>query len=447
MVDAKQVFRELKLHGLTLHSDALKRLLSELTNQPTLVLEDVVFAIKNSIDRSKLKTSVVTQDALESALDTLLNVSSDNDYQCIQVFNAFEQPKLVYHPSTKSYEVSADPSRKLHASSTHRLSLYRERFAALERRVLRHKSFAKPVASTTRQYNFQDISRIESLLGVTGTKRVLGMLGQDERKRVYLEDMTSRIYLDVSEAKFTNGIFTSSCIVLVEGQVLDDVFHVETIGSPPPELREQSLHVLSGVDALGVEVSTQQLAQIKQLESEQELDCFVVLSDVHLDEPDVLKRLDALFSGYEPFTPTLFIFMGNFTSTRVGYGYGAESTTIRTLKQLFDDLATLILKYPALVEKSQFLFVPGPNDPGAPDVVPRHAVCRMGRIVSFGWGLIVALVAHRVHRRLYPTNSVCNHVQQPLPSSLLHQGFCHLSRRLAAQDEQGEFVSSFDGHW
>ncbi|KAF0707399.1 hypothetical protein AaE_013621, partial [Aphanomyces astaci] len=260
MVDARQVFRELKLHGLTLHSDALKRLLSELTNQPTLHLYDVVFAIKNSIDRSKLKSSVVSQDALESALDTLLNVSSDNDYQCIQVFNAFDQPKLIFHPSTKTYEVSADPTRKLHASSAHRLSLFRERFSALERRVLRHKSFSKPVAATSsssRVESFQEISRIESLLGVTGMKRVLGMLGQDERKRVYLEDMTSRIYLDISEAKYTNGIFTSTCIVLVEGQVLDDVFHVETIGSPPPELREHSVQILSGVDPLGVEISAQ----------------------------------------------------------------------------------------------------------------------------------------------------------------------------------------------
>ncbi|RHY23046.1 hypothetical protein DYB36_012083 [Aphanomyces astaci] len=169
---------------------------------------------------SAVKSSVVSQDALESALDTLLNVSSDNDYQCIQVFNAFDQPKLIFHPSTKTYEVSADPTRKLHASSAHRLSLFRERFSALERRVLRHKSFSKPVAATSsssRVESFQEvrttsdplplslthteqISRIESLLGITGMKRVLGMLGQDERKRVYLEDMTSRIYLDISEA-------------------------------------------------------------------------------------------------------------------------------------------------------------------------------------------------------------------------------------------------------
>lgn len=48
-------------------------------------------------------------------------------------------------------------------------------------------------------YDWQ-LSRIESLLGVTGVKRVIGMLGQDERKRIYLEDLTSRIYVDLTNA-------------------------------------------------------------------------------------------------------------------------------------------------------------------------------------------------------------------------------------------------------
>ncbi|KAF0695024.1 Aste57867_14124 [Aphanomyces stellatus] len=372
MIDAKRLFRVLKLHGLTLHSDALKFLLNELSTQPTLKIEDVVFAIKNSIDRSKLKTSVVSQDALESALNTLLSVSSDNDYQSIQVFSAFEQPQLKFHPSTKTYEVSVDPTRKLHAASKHRLNIFRERFSVVERRVRRHKTFSKPVTATIGSDDFVELCKIESLLGVTGTKSVLGMLGQDERKRVYLEDLTSRIFVNIEDAKFTNGIFGGNCIVLAEGQVIDDVFHVDTMGFPPPELRKDSLDVLSGIDSMGIEVSAQQLVQIEQLEESNKIDSFVILSDVHLDNPEVMNRLETLFSGYEPFCPTLFIFIGNFSSIPVGYGHGVESLSILDLKQNFDDLATLLLKYPQLVEHSQFVFVPGPNDPGAPDVLPRH---------------------------------------------------------------------------
>ena len=71
------------------------------------------------------------------------------------------------------------------------------------------------------------LSRIESLLGANGLRRVIGMLGQDERKRFYLEDFTSRIIVDLTNAVYTKGLFTVNCVVLVEGEVVDDVLHVQ----------------------------------------------------------------------------------------------------------------------------------------------------------------------------------------------------------------------------
>ena len=50
------------------------------------------------------------------------------------------------------------------------------------------------------------MSTIESLMGTVGMKRIVGMLGEDERKRLYLEDTTARICIDLSSAvrKSTN---------------------------------------------------------------------------------------------------------------------------------------------------------------------------------------------------------------------------------------------------
>jgi hypothetical protein len=56
---------------------------------------------------------------------------------------------------------------------------------------------------------------------------VIGMLGQDERKRFYLEDFTSRIVVDLTHAVYTDGLFTINCVVLVEGEVIDDILHVQ----------------------------------------------------------------------------------------------------------------------------------------------------------------------------------------------------------------------------
>ncbi|TYZ58561.1 hypothetical protein PybrP1_007279 [[Pythium] brassicae (nom. inval.)] len=367
---SKRIFRACKLQGLSLHADALARLTDELTNEPSLALDDVLYALKNSIDKSKMSTSVVTLEALESALDTLLAVSNENQFEAIQVFGAFETPKLHFIAHTNSYELKADSHRRIHAGPADRLNLLRDRFISVDQRVKRNKMFAPPAVAVSNSAEYIELSRIESLLGVTGVKRVIGMLGQDERKRIYLEDLTSRIYVDLTNATYTNGLFTVNCIVLVEGEVIDDVLHVHSMGFPPPEPKAQSLAILGGVDPLGVEVSAQQLEQIRALEASDHHATFIVLSDVHLDDPQVMKHLDILFQGLENVLPSLFVLMGDFMSGSVGGGAGSNS--LQDFKEYLDELATLILKYPRLAEYAKFVLVPGPNDPGSSRALPRH---------------------------------------------------------------------------
>ncbi|POM65779.1 DNA polymerase epsilon subunit [Phytophthora palmivora] len=196
------------------------------------------------------------------------------------------------------------------------------------------------------------------------------MLGQDERKRFYLEDFTSRIIVDLTNAAYTDGLFTINCVVLVEGEVIDDVLHVQSMGFPPPESKEASLEVLGGIDPLGVEVSAQQREQIRELEANDHHATFIVLSDVHLDDPQVMIKLDELFQGLESVQPTLFILMGDFMSTSIGGGAGSNS--LQDLREYLEELGTLILKYPGIAENSRFVLVPGPNDPGSSRAFPRH---------------------------------------------------------------------------
>ncbi|CAI5747422.1 unnamed protein product [Peronospora destructor] len=121
--------------------------------EPSLQLDDVLYAIKNNIDRSKMTTSVVTLEALESALDTLLVVSAENDFEQIQVFGAFDTPMLHFNTYNKSYEFRADAHRRLHAGPESRLQLLRNRFMSLDVRVKRNRLFAPPsaaVANTAR---------------------------------------------------------------------------------------------------------------------------------------------------------------------------------------------------------------------------------------------------------------------------------------------------------
>lgn len=160
---------------------------------------------------------------------------------------------------------------------------------------------------------------------------------------------------------------------LVSPAVSDSLSHLQSLGFPPPETKAESLEILGGIDPLGVEISAQQLEQIQELEANDHHATFIVLSDVHLDDPQVMKHLDLLFQGLESVMPSLFILMGDFMSTSMGGG-GTGSYTLQDLKEYLDELGNLILKYPELAQFSKFVLVPGPNDPGSSSAFPRHPV-------------------------------------------------------------------------
>jgi DNA polymerase epsilon subunit 2 len=49
--------------------------------------------------------------------------------------------------------------------------------------------------------------------------------------------LTGHVALDLSNATATPGIFTENAMVVVEGEVVNGLFRVVTIGFPPPEPR------------------------------------------------------------------------------------------------------------------------------------------------------------------------------------------------------------------
>lgn len=62
----------------------------------------------------------------------------------------------------------------------------------------------------------------------------------------------------------------------------------------------------------------------------------------------------------------LFIFMGNYLSQPAG---------VKSVFQLRDglhNLANVILEFPTLAQDSTFIFIPGPEDPGFVNILPRY---------------------------------------------------------------------------
>ena len=75
---------------------------------------------------------------------------------------------------------------------------------------------------------------------------------------------------------------------------------------PPPESREDTETVHNGatVNFLNQErVGGREAEAMKLLEKESENSMFIFLSDVHLDDLEVLKRVEEMLQGFEGFPP------------------------------------------------------------------------------------------------------------------------------------------------
>jgi DNA polymerase epsilon subunit 2 len=189
-----------------------------------------------------------------------------------------------------------------------------------------------------------------------------------EEGRYYLEDSTAQVPLDLSEAMvLTDGIITENCIVLVEGEMVDGILHVHRMGNPIVETRNEARDTI-GLQNSDLFHSISTIAELDKLREQEEEHgpdgMFVVTSDVHLDKPIVMEKLETLLDGFKDMDPLpVFVFMGNFCSVPMA--------SPKMMIGYFEELANVIVKFPRIAREGKFVFVPGPNDPGVADILPR----------------------------------------------------------------------------
>ena len=108
-----------------------------------------------------------------------------------------------------------------------KIALYRDRFTVMRERVLRSPMFTPPLlgAASSKESTYLQITPLESLPSAVGKHYLLAMLTELEEGTLYLEDLNANVKLDLSAVVAADGIFTDHCIVLVEGSMVDGVFH------------------------------------------------------------------------------------------------------------------------------------------------------------------------------------------------------------------------------
>lgn len=281
-----------------------------------------------------------------------------------------------------------------------------QRYHLIQQRILRHEMFQNKMSinyssptSNILQTDQHKLTLIEGLLGTTDTKTLLGIIIQMEQpNQYYLEDPSGYVPLDLSHIHYpsTDGFITEYSIVLIEGQMADDgeTLLVHTIGHPMYESRSDAIKNIGLVNS-NIFESIPNLNELSRLQNE-ELEhgpdgMFVILSDVHLDDVNVLEKLEVLFQGFcdggdgndedeDDIPLPVFILMGDFASTYPSSTNGIStssntSTNNMSYKQfvtnLYDELANVITKFPKLANEGRFVLIPSMNDVGIGNILPR----------------------------------------------------------------------------
>ena len=368
----KRLLSSFKLQGFSLKSDALSYLVDVLTPYSySTELDDILDRVIEAAQQQDLKSAILGRDIIEKAVDEC-NEASDNDTEkALVVIDAFSIPAFTYNSDKKKF-FPKKGSSNLYGGAADKAALWKERYSIVHQATLRHELFAVPASGTNPKHQnsrFQ-LKTIEYLLSTSGSSTkvlVLGMLVQIVEGKYHLEDPSGTVEVDISSTQFQNGLFTENSLVLAEGIYEDGVFHSSAIGFPPPEPASRSRAHHGNTNFFGGPLPTcaQTSGKLQAMEKQHFHEMFVFLADVFLDDEHVMSKLKMLFEGYSKSPPIAFVFMGNFSSAPFG------SAKNENMARGFDALADVITAFPPLLEKSQFLFVPGSADPSPGNILPQ----------------------------------------------------------------------------
>lgn len=409
---ALRVFRQ---RGVVVHVGAIDVLFSAYETLENMEFSEFLENVFNILaSEGASMNGILTKDLAESIGSRL---QKDADRQVgmaaasIEVINTFTVPSWQSDtgPSTSGFgtrnRISAPPKPVIDGRPQSKAGMFRSRYELLLAKTLRNPQFRPPASgmlSMAKSSPYYQLTGIESLAGSKDEKLVLGMLTQLEEGSWFLEDLNGSVKLDLSQASVTPGLHTECSFAIAQGHLIEtlnqeSIFHVSAMGTPPLEKREESLNAMSkNPNLFGGHFEASETAQLLKLEKEAVDTMFILLSDVALDNSRVMAGLKHMFTGYieDGALPKLVILMGNFLS----HPFGQHVDDVMTLTEKFTELGTAIAAdFSPLLEECVFVVVPGMNDPGPGNVLPRPP---MPKTVMKGF--IDAVGSERVHLATNP---------------------------------------------
>ncbi|PVU93514.1 hypothetical protein BB561_003236 [Smittium simulii] len=375
---------------LLVELEALKDLLKKMSQQASNS-----FGLTHSVPNSENVT-----ESYDISKKSNLNKLDEKNF--FSVVDAYDVPQLWYD-SSKSIFVTPDLLPKfansqnkaiggksnnlsdIHSKNTNKIKysglitspeikagMFRQRYDTIRQLLQRNETYLRETSLGNTWNNNVFVDTIGSIKGRENqTFVIFGMITQIEEGFYHIEDKDHIIKLDLSQMKLEkknySGIITRDSFVLIEGNLNDDVFVVDSIMQPPAEPRTKSVSYYKGTDFFGGPEFTQDNVTLQAIEALDDNGIIVFVSEIWLDKSEVLEQLKKLFSGFlSSRLPLAFVFIGNFNSIP----YTPGNISIIQYQENMNKLADLILEFPEIAKQCYFVFVPGPGDPWANFTLP-----------------------------------------------------------------------------
>ena len=295
-----------KSYGLTLQADSAT-FLSDKVNGYSMtesqITEFLNYMAQNYAKISKDRSGMVTIQNIEIVFN---QVYQAQDYKetlkgrqdirkYIKILDAFNTPKYDYDVHGKVFNRISCKNDPFFESAKDKILFFLRRFNILKQRLLKKLRVETEFSKIT-------LTSIKSIKGINSPNQqryIFGLITEMSEGIYSLEDPEEFIQLDFTglKEKQTDFIMEGG-IFLVKGVCLGNRILVHAIISPGSEMRSETLSMLTHPDITEATNFAEPLHELMEMEAKAKNARFVIISEVWLDQPQILERLKALFDGF-----------------------------------------------------------------------------------------------------------------------------------------------------
>lgn len=366
----KKITTAFKLSGYIIRSENSAYLAEQLLPFETSEHDKWLTTVIENIQNLKITSTNINREIIDKAIIEINRVGLHEHETVFSVIDAFKIPRYVYNLQSKKFESDKKP-RSMLADSTMQFGYLQQRYNMLYQKTIRHELFSpsilqKPSGHEVKKFK---LLNVENLLASTEVKEavVLGQLNEIIEGKLFIEDPTGFVEVDLTSARYHSGFFCEGMFVLAEGTYADKVLKVDGLGFPPAEPASSSRAFFGTSNSWGgpSEKLLKYSVALQEVERTNTEATMVFLSDVQLDIPEVLVKLRKLFVGYDSCPPVCIVLMGPFSTT----GFN-----LYDLVPLFKQLAEAANGCDQLKKETDLILVPHIHDPIASGILPRPSI-------------------------------------------------------------------------